>query len=335
MLGLERGAEFCQPLARIVSCRLRRAHCLIRIACCTECGARFLLALSLARQPVEPGLCLRDFRLGHTPFGLDPGVIGSRLGERQFRRPCTLIGTLELGRDLRSPFLVLHQQTTGVFQLLLEPFECFGGIAGQPVCLSAILFELRLLAVEIGEALLSCLKLAGERCHAVAMRAGIVAPVCQFIARLHQPVGGFVLGLLRLVRAGLGESNLALGIFGRFACLVGSGGGIAPTGIEQPGLGKLDLLGKFLVALSLFCLPPERGHLCVETRHQVFKPGEIILGLAQFAFGIALADMQARNSCSLFKHLPSFGRFGRDYRGDLALADQCRGMRAGGCIGEY
>ena len=72
----------------------------------------------------------------------------------------------------------------------------------------------------------------------------------------------------------------------------------------------------------------------VELAHDVFEPGEIGFGCAQLLFGILAADMQPGNAGRFLQHLAAFGGLGGDHRGDAALADQRRRMRAGGSVGE-
>ncbi len=220
-------------------------------------------------------------------------------------------------------------------ELALQPLQRLGGIAGQPVGIAAVLFQPLLLPVEVGEPLLRRFELAGKRRHAVAVGAGIVAPVGELVAHFGElfrpaPPAPSARRLRRLL-AGIDLAVCAPRLLAR---RLGSGGGIAPAGEQQPRLGDADLVGQRLVALGLLRLPPQAGDLAVEPGHEVFEPGKVGLGLAQLALGIAAADVEAGDPRRLFQHHPPFGRLGGDHLGDLALADQRGGVRAGGCIGE-
>jgi hypothetical protein len=69
--------------------------------------------------------------------------------------------------------------------------------------------------------------------------------------------------------------------------------------------------------------------------HQVLEPGEVGLGLPELALGVAPADVQARDPGRFLEHHPPLGGLGGDHRGDLALADQRRAVRAGRRVGEH
>ena len=222
-----------------------------------------------------------------------------------------------------------------LIELGLQPLERLGCIAGQPVGVATVGFELGLLPVKVGEPLLGSLQLVRQRGHPVAMGAGVVAPVRQFVARFGELLGERCLRLLRSIGRLLGRVDPRLGGSRLLACGVGRCGGIAPAGKQQPRLGHTDLVAERLVALGLLGLPPQRGDLRVEPGHQVLEPGEVGFGLLELALGVAPADMQARDSRRLLEHHPPLGRLGGNYRGDLALANQRGRMRAGRGIGEH
>ena len=146
-------------------------------------GALFGHAAYLGLDPVEPRAGLCDLSFDHAPFGLDPRQFRRRIGERQFG------GAAGAFRILRAPdeggalFFVVCQRLLVLGEVFREPRQRLGGIARQPVGLAPILFQTHLLPVEIGEALFGGFELAGERGHPVAVGAGIVAPVGQFLAR--------------------------------------------------------------------------------------------------------------------------------------------------------
>ena len=143
----------------------------------------------ISADAIEPRSHLRQLGLGDAPFGLDAGVVGGRLGQRQLDGTGRALGILGLGGDLRPPRFVGGERLFAGFQLRLEPLECIGGIAGQPVGIATIRFELRLLPVEVGQALLGGFELMGQRRHPVAVRARIVAPVGELVARFGKRLG--------------------------------------------------------------------------------------------------------------------------------------------------
>ena len=166
------------------------------------------------------------------------------------------------------------------------------------------------------------------------MGGAIIAPIGQFIAGFGQRLGRAVLRILRGFHRGLGSGDARL-----CPLCLGPGGfggrsGIAPAGEDQPRFGQLDLVAQRLVALGRACLPAQRADLLIELTHQVFEPGQIGLGRAQFLFGVFAADVQPGDPGGFLQHHPALGRFGGDDSGDLALADEGRGVRPGGGIGK-
>ncbi len=288
----------------------------------------------LAVEPCEPRRGLAHFGFGHAPFGLDPGVVGGGLGQRQLGRAAGALGILGRASELRPPRLVGCKGCLAGRKVLRELLERFGGIAGQPVGLEAILLEPRLLPVEVGEALLGCLELARQRRHAVPVRAGVVTPVGELVARFGELPGELGLRLLRFVRRVLRRFDARVGVLRLRARGIGRRGRVAPAREQQPRLGMLDLVGQGLVALGLLGLPAQRGDLAVEPGHQVLEPGEVGFGLAQLAFGIAPADVKAGDARRFLEHHTPLGRLGGDHRGDLALADEGGAVRAGRRVGE-
>ena len=164
--------------------------------------------------------------------------------------------------------------------------------------------------------------------------AGIVAAVGQFLARIVERLRGHRLRARRIVRRILGRRYLCVCPLRRCARRLRRRRRIAPAREDQPRLGRANLVRQGLVPLRLPRLPFQRGDLAVEPRHQVFQPRKVRFGLAQLAFGVAAADVQAADPRRFFQHLPPFGRLGRDDRRDPPLADQGRRMRAGRGIGE-
>ena len=83
--------------------------------------------------------------------------------------------------------------------------------------IGAIFFEPGLLAGEICEAGFGGVELFGKRGHAVAVSAGIIAPVGKLVTRFGERGGGFGLRLLRFGDAGLCFGHGSIRAFGRGA----------------------------------------------------------------------------------------------------------------------
>ncbi|HSJ95646.1 MAG TPA: hypothetical protein VLC53_01155, partial [Myxococcota bacterium] len=181
---LEVGAQADGLLTRGFGHLLRFGHGFVRIAVPPKRSTRLVLPPQLAGNPLEPVARLRHFGLGDAPFGLDPRVVRGRLGKRQFGRAAGALGFLDIGGNCRAPLLVGSECLLASFEVGLQLVHRRRGIAGQAVGLDAVLLEPRLLPVEVGKALLGRFELAGERRHPVAVRAGVVAPVGQLVARL-------------------------------------------------------------------------------------------------------------------------------------------------------
>ena len=330
---LDRAAQVAEARACFFRCRTRRGDIGVGILA-RQRGALFGHAPSLCLDPVEPRARLRDRSFGDAPFSLDPGIVGSRARQREFGGAAVALGLFASAFQRRAAFLVGGQRLFAFGEFAFEPRQRLGGVPRQAVGIAAVGLEPRLLAVEIGQPLFGGLELAGQRGHAVAMRAGIVAAIGLFLARFGQPFRGPALRLLRLVGGRLRLVHARFRIGGSGLGLFGCRGGIAPAREDQPGLGGLYLVGQFPVALGLLRLPAERGDLAVQPGHDVLEPFEIGLGLAQLAFRIAAADVQPGDPGGFLEHLAAFGRLGGDHLRDLALADQRGAVRPGGGIGE-
>ena len=178
------------------------------------------------------------------------------------------------------------------------------------------------------------LQLAGQRGHAVTMRAGVIAPVCQFIARFGDSCCCLDLLLERFFSQSLAFGDPLISGFGLRARIFRHFCRIAPACVEQSCFCNCDLVGECLVTLGLFGLSAQRRNLAVEPCHNVLKTGKIALCLAQFQLGILAPHMKARNACRLFQHFAARCGFGGDNLGDFTLADEGGGVRAGRRIGK-
>ena len=287
-----------------------------------QCRAQVSVPLRFAIDPRQTQLSGGQLGLGDAPFGFDPGLIGGRLGQGQFGVAQGPVSIVEAGGDQWPALFIGDQRRFACGQFAFEPGERFGSVAGQAVSLAAIFLEPLVLAFKVGEALLSRFKLVGQRGHPVAVRAGIVAPVGQFLARLGQRLRGSVLGLLRRLHRGLCSGDARFCAHRLAACRLSRRRRIAPAREHQPRLGQLDLVRQRLVALRRAGLTAQRSDLLIELALQVFQPGQIGLGRAQLLLGVLAADVQPGDPGGLFQHHPALGRLGGDHCGDPPLADQ-------------
>ncbi|EHJ60788.1 hypothetical protein NSU_2170 [Novosphingobium pentaromativorans US6-1] len=293
-----------------------------------------LQALCLGIEAGKPVPCLRQFGLGNAPFGLDAGLLGGRLRQFEFGGAGGAFGAFQGIGQTGAVRLVGCKLLFALGQFAFEAGKRLRRIAGHAVGIAAVFLEPGLLPLEIGQTLFCRFELAGERCHAVALRIGIVAAVGQFVTRFDQRFGSGGLGvlrqlrgLLRLIDAGL----RGLGFLARGLC---GSGGIAPAGIDEARLGQPDFVGEGLVLLGRPGLAAQRGDLLVEPGHDVFEAGKVGFGRAQLLLGVLAAHVEAGDASCFFQHRAAFGRFGGDDCGDLALTDQRGRMRAGRGVGE-
>jgi hypothetical protein len=153
-----------------------------------------------------PGFCmeaseatfdLHHFRLGHAPFGFDTGLVCTGLGKRQFGHATGAFRLIYSAGNRRTFGFVAHQGGFAGSQLLRQPAQRFGGVAGQAIGVAAIFLQPPALTIEVGQALFGSLQLAGKGRHAMAMGTGIVAPVSQGVACLGHLGGKCGLQILR------------------------------------------------------------------------------------------------------------------------------------------
>ena len=144
------------------------------------------------------------------------------------------------------------------------------------------------------------------------------------------------LRLLRLFGRGLAPAATCASAPSRLlARRLGSGGGIAPAGEQQPRLGDADLVGQDLVALGLLGLPAQRGDLRCRAR-----PSGLRAARGSFSVARSLLSASRRRTWRPAIPAASSSIMRRSVGlaamtcGDLALADQRGRVRAGGGIGE-
>ena len=138
---------------------------------------------------------------------------------------------------------------------------------------------------------------------------------------------------------GLGGGGLRLaGGAGRLGEGGGGGGaaglGVVPQPPDQQSLGAAQRLGDLAVALGLARLAGEAGELGVEGLEHVGDAGEVGLGGAELELGLVAALVEAGDAGGLLEDAAAGLGPGVDQLGDLALANQRRGLRAGRGVGE-
>ena len=110
--------------------------------------------------------------------------------------------------------------------------------------------------------------------------------------------------------------------------------GVVPVAPEEEGVGAAEGLGDLAVALGLAGLAGEAGELGVEGLQHVGDAGEVGLGGAELELGLVAALVEAGDAGGLLEDAAAGAGAGVDQLGDLALADEGGGLRAGGGVGE-
>ena len=110
--------------------------------------------------------------------------------------------------------------------------------------------------------------------------------------------------------------------------------GVVPVAPEQKRLGAAQALGDLAVALGLAGLAGEAGELGVERLQHVGDAGEVGFRGAELELGLVAALVEAGDAGGLLEDAAAGARAGVDQLGDLALADERGGLRAGGGVGE-
>ena len=332
--GLQGLAQFGQSRCRAIRGLSRGSEVFLGIAFPQQGCTLLFQPPGLGFQPIDARLGLCDLGLSHPPFGFHARMVRRGLGECEFGLAPGAFGLFHRIGMFGSSGLVRQQLLRALVQRGFQILQGRGGIARHAIGVDPVFFQSRLLTVQIHEPIFRRFQLAGECCHAMPVRAGIVAAVCQFVAQSMQAFGQGSLRLLRLFRGFLRGSYPVF----RALCLrargFGSGGGVAPAGKDQPRFGHADLVGQQLVALGLLRLPAQRPDLRIEARHQVFQAFEVLLGGTQLALGIAAAHVQAGDARGFLQHHAPLGRLGGNDLRDLALAYESRGVCARRGIGE-
>ena len=169
-------------------------------------------------------------------------MISGCIGQRQLSRARGALRILGLARNLRAAGFVFFQRRFARGDITLQPRERFGCIAGHAPGIAAIFFKTGLLTVQVGQTLFCRFKLAGQRSHAVPMRAGIIAPISQFVTGFRNSMGCFSLRLLGFVRRFLSSRYAFISFLRRFARFLCHAGRITPAGKKQTRLCHFDLL---------------------------------------------------------------------------------------------
>ncbi len=216
LLHDQRRAQAAPGVVAACSTAARVAARPLRVALCRKRAAQGRPAVEASpSKPRQPRFGLAHFRRSHAPFGLDPGMVRGRLGQCQFGSPPRAFRVF--GRPLGlacSPASSAATRGLAAGQILFESPKRFGCIAGQPVGFEAIFLEPLLLPVEVGEPLLGRLEAGWRAPPCGAVRAGVVAPVGEFVAYLGQLFRGRCCAFCASCAAFCAASTRALGLFG-------------------------------------------------------------------------------------------------------------------------
>ena len=131
------------------------------------------------------------------------------------------------------------------------------------------------------------LKLFRKRGHAVAVGAGIVAPVGEFVARLGEGLRGFgLLGPCAAATRPCASATAGIGALRSGARFLCGKGCLAPAGEQQDApSAALNLLGELGIGVSACLACRFNGDICASSPAiRVFQPGKVRLGAAQLAF---------------------------------------------------
>ncbi len=151
--------------------------------------------------------------------------------------------------------------------------------------------------------------------------------------------GGHRLVGLRAEAGGGGGFGLggAGGAGGGDECCVGFGAGkvgVVPVAPDQQRFGAAQLFGDLAVALGLAGLAGEAGELGFEGLDDVADAAEVGLGGAELELGLVAALVEAGDAGGFLEDAAAGLGAGVDQLRDLALADEGRGLGAGGGVGE-
>jgi hypothetical protein len=229
---------------------------------------------ALRREPLEPRLGLRDFGLGDAPLGLDPGMVGGRLGQRQFGGAAGALGVFGRALELRSPPFVLRQRRLAGGKVLRQLLQRVGRVGCQ-----------RSASPRSSSRRCFCRSRSARRCSAASSwldSAGHAVPCALASSRRSASSSrtsasfsaaaccAFCAPCAAVCAARRARSRLAPAPARRRRPRRRRA-----SGEHQPRLGVLDLLGQRLVALGLLGLATQRRDLAVEPGHQVLEPARL------------------------------------------------------------
>ena len=288
----------------------------------------------LALGAIEAGAGGGGGGVGDAGVGGFGGLAGECLGERDFGVTGEAFGVGECGLALRQ---IGRGGGDGGLQRLalgIKAGERLGGVMGERAFAGAVVGDAGGGLGELGEAAAGGLFLGAKGGELVGDLAALVAGGERGGARGGERLGGLRLRGRGLLLEKIGRGHARLGRRRFSLGQIGGGGCFAPAGEDHARLGDADLGGKEAVPFGLTRLATERGGACLLIGNHLVQPQEVRLGGAQFLFGVAAADVEARDAGGFLQHGATVGGLGGDHRADPALADERGGVGAGRGIGE-
>ena len=107
-----------------------------------------------------------------------------------------------------------------------------------------------------------------------------------------------------------------------------------PAEVGNKGVERLDFIRQAAILASLAGLTLEAGELALHFRRHFCQALEVRLGTVQFQFGFMTTGVEAGNAGGLLENAAAVLRFRSDQFGDLALPNECGGVRTSGGIGK-
>ena len=261
-----------------------------------------------ARRLVARGL---DRGIGDAALGAHRGVAREQPGKRGLGLARPGLGGGEVGGDARGDRLGIGEPRVDRGALGVERGDGAAGILVERGLARGVGGEAGGETVELGQPPDDGVALGARGRQLVGEVAALVARDERGIAPRGERGGGLLLQALRGEHVGLEPRDVGFGGLR----LVGRGArgaiGLGPARIDQPRLGKADLVAQFAVARRGAGLSPERGGAGFLVAHDLVEPLEIGLGRAQLLLGILAARVEPRDPRRFLEHQAALGRAAR------------------------